>query len=84
MAEMSHLPQEQMRAICLLARAHVHIANQRRDFHHKTARKFITQYGMIVREERKFVTQYGMIIREELNITGIARSRLAKSTYDVS
>lgn len=45
------------------------MANQRRDFHHKTA--------------RKLVVQYGTIIHEDLNIKGIARSRLAKPTRDV-
>lgn len=57
------------KAVQILARAHLHIANQRRDFHHKTARKLVTQYGTIV--------------HEELNIHGITRSRLAKSTHDV-
>jgi putative transposase len=57
------------KAVQILARAHLHIANQRRDFHHKTARKLVTQYGTIA--------------HENLNIQGIARSRLAKSTYDV-
>lgn len=57
------------KAVQILARAHLHIANQRRDFHHKTARKLVTQYGTIA--------------HEKLNIQGIARSRLAKSTHDV-
>lgn len=57
------------KAVRILAKAHLHIANQRRDFHHKTARKLVTQYGTVA--------------HEELNIEGIARSRLAKSTYDV-
>jgi putative transposase len=57
------------KAVQILAKAHLHIANQRHDFHHKTARKLVTHYGTIV--------------HEELNIQGIARSRLAKSTYDV-
>ncbi|HEY0737197.1 MAG TPA: transposase [Herpetosiphonaceae bacterium] len=57
------------KAVQILARAHLHIANQRRDFHHKVARKMVTQYGSIV--------------HEKLNIKGIARTRLAKSTYDV-
>ncbi len=57
------------KAVQILARAHLHIANQRRDFHHKTARKIVTQYGTIV--------------HEDLNIKGIARTRLAKSTHDV-
>lgn len=57
------------KAVQNLAKVHLHIANQRRDFHHKTARKLVAQYGTIV--------------HEELNIQGIARTRLAKSTYDV-
>lgn len=57
------------KAVQILARAYLHIANQRKDFHHKTARKLVTQYGTIV--------------HEELNIQGIARTRLAKSTHDV-
>ncbi|HEY0606173.1 MAG TPA: transposase [Herpetosiphonaceae bacterium] len=57
------------KAVQILARAYLHIANQRRDFHQKTARKLVTQYGTIV--------------HEELNIQGIARTRLAKSTHDV-
>jgi putative transposase len=57
------------KAVQILARAHLHIANQRKDFHHKTARKLVTQYGTIA--------------HEELNIQGIARSWLAKSTHDV-
>ncbi len=52
-----------------VARLHGHIANQRRDFHHKTA--------------RTLVQQYGTIYVEDLNIKGIARTRLAKSTHDV-
>ena len=50
--------------------AHLHekTANQRRDFHHKQARKLVDTHGLIV--------------HEALNIKGIARSRLAKSTHD--
>lgn len=48
------------KAVQILAKAHLHIANRRRDFHHKIARKLVRQYGMIV--------------YEELNIAGIARS----------
>jgi putative transposase len=51
-----------------LSKAHLKIANQRRDFHYKTANK-------IVRKGKH-------IAHEALNITSIARSRLAKSTYD--
>jgi putative transposase len=51
-----------------LARCHAKVANQRRDFHHKTT-KMLTD-------------RYGVVCVEALNIVGIARSRLAKSTHD--
>lgn len=56
------------KALALLAKAHLHVRNQRRDFHHKTARRLVQRYGTIV--------------HEDLNIHGIARTRLAKSAYD--
>jgi putative transposase len=56
------------KAVAQLQRAHLKIARQRRDFHHKTA---VT-----------LVRRYGLIAHERLNVTGIARSRLAKSTLD--
>lgn len=57
------------KAVARLAKQHLHIANQRRDFHHQVARQLVSQHGMIA--------------HEALNIQGIARTRLAKSTYDV-
>lgn len=51
-----------------VAKLHQHIGNQRRDWHHKTA------HGLVGR--------YGTIAHETLNIRGIARTRLAKSTLD--
>jgi putative transposase len=57
------------KAVERLAKQHLHVANQRRDFHHT--------------EARKLVGRYGMIAHEALNVQGIARSRLAKSTHDV-
>jgi putative transposase len=51
-----------------VARLHEKTANQRRDFHHKQARKLVDTHGLIV--------------HEALNIKGIARTRLAKSTHD--
>jgi putative transposase len=51
-----------------VASLHEKTANQRRDFHHKQARKLANTHGLIV--------------HEDLNIEGIARSRLAKSTHD--
>ena len=50
------------------ARLHEKTANQRRDFHHK--------------EARKLVNAHGLIAHEALNIKGIARTRLAKSAHD--
>jgi putative transposase len=54
----------------LLQKRHQRIGNLRRDFHHKTARALVTRHGTVV--------------HEALNIRGIARSRLAKSTLDVA
>jgi putative transposase len=51
-----------------VAKLHQHIANQRKDFHHKTARALVNRYGTVV--------------HEALNVKGIARTRLAKSTQD--
>lgn len=51
-----------------VARLHEKTANQRRDFHHK--------------EARKLVDSHGFIAHESLNVKGIARTRLAKSTHD--
>jgi putative transposase len=56
------------KAVQRLARHHQHVRDQRRDFHHKTALDFVTRYGFIA--------------HEALNVKGIARSRLAKSTHD--
>ncbi|GEM82025.1 RNA-guided endonuclease InsQ/TnpB family protein [Meiothermus hypogaeus] len=51
-----------------LARQHRKIANQRKDFHHKVARRLVNNYGTIV--------------HEDLNILGLARSRTAKGVQD--
>jgi putative transposase len=58
------------KAVKVLAKVHRHVANQRRDFHHKTARGLVQAYGLIA--------------HEALNVRGIARTRLAKSTHDAS
>jgi putative transposase len=55
-------------AVQRLRRHHQHIADQRKDFHHKTAHSLVSRYGSIA--------------HEALNVQGIARSRLAKSTLD--
>jgi putative transposase len=51
-----------------VAKLHEKIASQRRDFHHK--------------EARKLVESYKLISHEALNARGIARTHLAKSTHD--
>jgi putative transposase len=51
-----------------VARCHAKVANQRRDFHHKTA--------------KALTDRYGTICVEALNVGGIARSRLAKAAHD--
>ncbi len=57
------------KAVARLAKQYLHVANQRRKFHHQVARQLVGQYGVIA--------------HEALNIQGIARTRLAKSTHDV-
>jgi putative transposase len=57
------------KAVQHVARVHRHIKNQRRDFHHKVSRQLINRYDVIA--------------YENLNITGLARSRVAKPIHDV-
>ncbi len=56
------------KAVKRVAKAHLKVANQRKDFHYKTAKKLISK-GKNIGDE-------------DLNIKGIARTRLAKSTHD--
>lgn len=56
------------KARCLVAKLHLHVRNQRRNFHHKTALALLQNHGVVV--------------HEALNIKGIARTWLAKSTHD--
>ncbi len=51
-----------------VARVHIHVANQRRDFHHQVARRLVNTYGAIA--------------VEALNVNGLAGSMLAKSVHD--
>jgi putative transposase len=51
-----------------VARVHIHVANQRRDFHHKSAVALVRDYGLIA--------------VEDLNVKGLAGSMLAKSVHD--
>jgi putative transposase len=57
------------KAVQHFQRVHVHIKNQRRDFHHQVARQLINRYDVIA--------------YENLNIKGLARSILAKPIADV-
>ena len=56
------------KAVALLQKAHAHVANQRNDFHHKTARALVNRYGLIA--------------VEDLNVKGLAGSMLARSVHD--
>lgn len=56
------------KAIKRLAKAHLKVSNQRQDFHYKTANKLLSKGKHVA--------------HEKLNIKGIARTRLAKSTHD--
>ncbi len=57
------------KAVVLLAKAHQHIQNIRRQFHIDTA--------------KKLVAKYGYIYTEDLNVKGLAGGMLAKSVHDV-
>jgi len=56
------------KAIKRVASSHLKVANQRKDFHYKTAKKLLSQGKHVA--------------HEKLNIKGIARTKLAKSTHD--
>jgi putative transposase len=56
------------KAIKRVAKAHLKVSNQRSDFHYKTAKKLLNKGKNIG--------------HEDLNIKGIARTRMAKSTHD--
>lgn len=56
------------KAIKRVSKAHLKVANQRKDFHYKTAKRLLNKGKHIG--------------HEALNIKGIARTRMAKSTHD--
>jgi putative transposase len=58
------------KAVRLLAKATLAVASQRKDFHHKEARKLVA------------ACPDGMIAHERLNVAGLSRGRLAKSVND--
>jgi putative transposase len=51
-----------------VTRSHLHVASQRRDFHHQTARALVERYGLIA--------------VEQLNVKGLASGMLAKAVGD--
>lgn len=57
------------KAVKALQRAHLHIRNQRRDFHHKITRQLVNRFGLIA--------------VEDLNVNGLANGMLAKAVHDV-
>jgi putative transposase len=52
------------KAVKLLAKAHQHIRNQRRDFHHKTALSLVRQYDVIYHEDLQV---YNMVRNRHLS-----------------
>lgn len=56
------------KAVKLLAKRHERVRNQRKDFHHKLARRLVNENDLIA--------------HEDLNVSGLARTRLAKSVLD--
>jgi putative transposase len=56
------------KAVKRVAKLHLKVARQRKDFHYKTAKKLLSQGKHVA--------------YEKLNIKGIARTRMAKSTHD--
>jgi IS605 OrfB family transposase len=56
------------KAIKRVAKAHLKVSNQRKDFHYKTAQKILSQGKHVA--------------HEKLNIKGLTKSRLAKSVND--
>lgn len=56
------------KAVQRLGRHHQRVANQRKDFHYKTANELLKRYDIVG--------------HEDLNIKGLAKTRLAKSIYD--
>src|SRR5216683_1975034 len=68
LARRSKRSRRRLKARQEVARVHIHIANQRRDFHHQTAHALVDTYGLIA--------------VEDLNVKGLAASMLAKSVHD--
>lgn len=56
------------KAVLQLQRAHVHVRNQRADFHHKLSCQIVNSFGLIA--------------VEDLNVKGLAGGILAKSVHD--
>lgn len=58
----------QQKTYSSVAKLHRKVARQRRDFHHKTARKLINENGAVY--------------HENLNVSSMVKSRLSQSIYD--
>lgn len=58
------------RACQYLAKLHRQVFNQRHDFQHKLARRFVNHYGLIA--------------VEDLHVKGLARGKLAQSVHDAA
>lgn len=58
------------KAVIQLQKAHARIKNQRRDFHHKTARELVNSFDLIA--------------IEKLNIKGLSKGFLSKQVRDVA
>jgi putative transposase len=56
------------KAVLLFQRVHIHVRNQRADFHHKLSRQLVNEYGVIA--------------VEDLNVKGLASGMLAKFVRD--
>lgn len=60
--------QRRRKAVRVVAGLHRRVADARRDFHFKTARRLVERYDLIA--------------VEDLNVRGLARTRMAKSIHD--
>jgi putative transposase len=70
LARMAHGSKNHKRQTNKVARLHLHVARQRKEFHYQVAHWLCSQYDLIA--------------FENLNIRGLARTRLAKSILDAA
>ena len=62
--------QRRRKAVQLLQRVHIHIKNQRTDFHHKVSHALINSYGLIAVEELNFKGLAGGMLAKPINDAG--------------